>query len=605
MMMASKSAKEIQFLVKLNNEKTFVLNFSQLSRSSIPTKDEILHKLSYVTCLPQHILRLQPNNEIIDSTSFSNLSSLPSRCHHVFFLSAYTFHKMRGGKGGFGTLLKGQSKQAGARRTVDFGSCRDLNGRRLRHINDEIKLRMWKESMSRRMNDRNNEVDVEKEIQELRTQSGLRNWHLAVPSWGNGEMSGKSRRREDLILRKEIGSWARAQQAKEREQMAKKRAFQQTIIDYANATQQKTAKNDEKISMSVLEGMKKRRKVMEPVSVPTKEEPKCEVYSEIDGKPFDKCSSLLSTSSICTLSGDFEIDGHHSVEIKCLENENLPKTLMYTRLQSRSQFATAAVLINPSLHDQSKFNGTYYEVMIESAGISQIGWAKISSKSEEENILFSPNCDEGDGVGDDSNSWGFDGSRQLTFYGGSEKSYARNIHPGKWKKGDILGCTHNVKEGSISYSLNGENLNIAFDNLSKYQVLYPAFSLNINEVIGLNIGPSFQFQPYKFQGISNFVDDFDGSLLDSHEVQANGVSKNSFSETIISPPNKGRLLDLDEYNSSEELESLGLLRLKDELYHRGCKCGGSLKERAHRLFAVKGLVKEEIPLKMRGKNFDV
>ena len=43
------------------------------------------------------------------------------------------------GKGGFGTLLKGQSKQAGAKTTLDFGACRDLSGRRLRHVNDEIK----------------------------------------------------------------------------------------------------------------------------------------------------------------------------------------------------------------------------------------------------------------------------------------------------------------------------------------------------------------------------------------------------------------------------------------------------------------------------------
>ena len=85
----------------------------------------------------------------------------------------------------------------------------------------------------------------------------------------------------------------------------------------------------------------------------------------------------------------------------------------------------------------------------------------------------------------------------------------------------------------------------------------------------------------------------------SYEVQGNGFSKCSFSETII-PPNEGRLLDFDEYNNSEELESHGLLRLEDELYHRGCKCGGSLRERAHRLFAVKGLVKEEILLKMSG-----
>jgi hypothetical protein len=37
------------------------------------------------------------------------------------FLQLSTVSSIRGGKGGFGTLLKGQSKQAGAKLTTDFG----------------------------------------------------------------------------------------------------------------------------------------------------------------------------------------------------------------------------------------------------------------------------------------------------------------------------------------------------------------------------------------------------------------------------------------------------------------------------------------------------
>ncbi|XP_072356318.1 splicing regulator SDE2 [Scyliorhinus torazame] len=47
-------------------------------------------------------------------------------------------------------------------------------------------------------------------------------------------------------------------------------------------------------------------------------------------------------------------------------------------------------------------------------------------------------------------------------------------------------------------------------------------------------------------------------------------------------------------NSVEELESLGLDRLKTELMMLGLKCGGTLQERAARLFSVKGLPKEQI-----------
>ncbi len=54
------------------------------------------------------------------------------------------------------------------------------------------------------------------------------------------------------------------------------------------------------------------------------------------------------------------------------------------------------------------------------------------------------------------------------------------------------------------------------------------------------------------------------------------------------------LIDLEDYASSAELESLGLDRLKLELQKRGLKMGGTLKERAERLFSIKRKTPEEI-----------
>lgn len=48
-------------------------------------------------------------------------------------------------------------------------------------------------------------------------------------------------------------------------------------------------------------------------------------------------------------------------------------------------------------------------------------------------------------------------------------------------------------------------------------------------------------------------------------------------------------LDLENFNCVAELEKLGLERLKVALAERGLKCGGTLKERAKRLFSIKGL----------------
>jgi splicing factor 3A subunit 3 len=50
----------------------------------------------------------------------------------------------------------------------------------------------------------------------------------------------------------------------------------------------------------------------------------------------------------------------------------------------------------------------------------------------------------------------------------------------------------------------------------------------------------------------------------------------------------GAYLDLSAYSSWEELASLGLDRLKSALMALGLKCGGTLEERAMRLFQTKG-----------------
>ena len=50
---------------------------------------------------------------------------------------------LKGGKGGFGTLLKTQP--ARKKLTNNFDACRDLSGRRLGHVNQERKMREWEQ----------------------------------------------------------------------------------------------------------------------------------------------------------------------------------------------------------------------------------------------------------------------------------------------------------------------------------------------------------------------------------------------------------------------------------------------------------------------------
>jgi Replication stress response SDE2 C-terminal len=49
-------------------------------------------------------------------------------------------------------------------------------------------------------------------------------------------------------------------------------------------------------------------------------------------------------------------------------------------------------------------------------------------------------------------------------------------------------------------------------------------------------------------------------------------------------------MDLHQYNSASELEALGLQQLKAELIKFGLKCGGTLQERAARLYAIRDII---------------
>ncbi|CAI4232893.1 unnamed protein product [Auanema sp. JU1783] len=61
-------------------------------------------------------------------------------------------------------------------------------------------------------------------------------------------------------------------------------------------------------------------------------------------------------------------------------------------------------------------------------------------------------------------------------------------------------------------------------------------------------------------------------------------------------------IDLSKYNSAQELEGLGLERLKSALQALQLKCGGTLKERAERLYATKGQSSSDLEKSLLSKN---
>ncbi|NXE92194.1 SDE2 regulator, partial [Menura novaehollandiae] len=71
-------------------------------------------------------------------------------------------------------------------------------------------------------------------------------------------------------------------------------------------------------------------------------------------------------------------------------------------------------------------------------------------------------------------------------------------------------------------------------------------------------------------------------------VSAKAQETNQLQSTELEP------IDLLVFNSAAELEALGLEKLKMGLMALGLKCGGTLKERAARLFSVRGLSRDQI-----------
>ncbi|KAK1301714.1 hypothetical protein QJS10_CPB12g00591 [Acorus calamus] len=92
-----------------------------------------------------------------------NLSA-PSRCPPTLHLLLC----LPGRKGGFGSLLRGVATKAGQKKTNNFDACRDMSGRRLRHVNAEKRLEEWRAEAEEQKLERIAEVFLKKKTKEVR-----------------------------------------------------------------------------------------------------------------------------------------------------------------------------------------------------------------------------------------------------------------------------------------------------------------------------------------------------------------------------------------------------------------------------------------------------
>ncbi|CAI0442134.1 unnamed protein product [Linum tenue] len=120
----------LQIFARLLDGKTATLRFAAPEACT----REIKRRIFEITRIPVQSQRLVSGGRQLDDDS---VVSTPE-CSVQLLLG------LRGGKGGFGSLLRGAATKAGQKKTNNFDACRDMSGRRLRHVNAEKRLEEWK-----------------------------------------------------------------------------------------------------------------------------------------------------------------------------------------------------------------------------------------------------------------------------------------------------------------------------------------------------------------------------------------------------------------------------------------------------------------------------
>jgi len=86
----------------------------------------------------EHLRVIHASRDLNDALP---LKSCISDNNHILHVEVRM--RLAGGKGGFGSLLRGGPQGVTLRKTTNFDACRDLTGRRLRHVRNETRLADW------------------------------------------------------------------------------------------------------------------------------------------------------------------------------------------------------------------------------------------------------------------------------------------------------------------------------------------------------------------------------------------------------------------------------------------------------------------------------
>jgi hypothetical protein len=99
---------------------------------STTTVHELKCQLCEITSIPvqDQVLRTMGGHLLLDQDTLDQTSNL---------LHISMSGRLLGGKGGFGSMLRAQGGRMNAQKTTNFEACRDLQGRRIRTVNEAKK----------------------------------------------------------------------------------------------------------------------------------------------------------------------------------------------------------------------------------------------------------------------------------------------------------------------------------------------------------------------------------------------------------------------------------------------------------------------------------
>jgi len=113
------------------NKKTMCLSFPTNAHITISDIKQVVYRR----------LLLEPKHQCFYTTSGKFLNDHTSIFeNNEEFVNVSLRIRILGGKGGFGSMLRAQGGKMASQKTTNFEACRDLNGRRLRTVNEARRL---------------------------------------------------------------------------------------------------------------------------------------------------------------------------------------------------------------------------------------------------------------------------------------------------------------------------------------------------------------------------------------------------------------------------------------------------------------------------------